>query len=187
MIDETNAPVVEASGRLKFRNNTFLLEHVKKHICSQRHEKWWKHPEFNSELISAANRGNENALILLARAYQKLLNEKIAECCEKQVDHEHWLNILPKMPSNPAWEKAQNMNRKPYLIIKFWIFPENLVIILSARVKNDEILPYIIKTGYKTSPGMKKETWLKRKQGRDREKKELNTIRKNILLADHMN
>lgn len=185
MIDETNAAqyVREPSeSNLQFRSKQFLYEHVRKHVFS-RDEKWIDLDGFDSRQMKIASEiGEDSALWAFAKEYQSLLSNRALECCRENRNHIHLLSIYPEMTQ----ELLGLIDREPVQIIKCWGILENLVIILFSTVINDDFGPYVISTGYRTFPKLKKERWFKKERSRAAELAEIRGGKRQILIADHI-
>ncbi len=186
MIDETNVYVVEPSGSPRFRSKSLLKQHVRKHVFD-RNEKWWKVMGFDSAVIHRARTGNLSALRSLCLGYQRFVGRTVVQYCKTNRCHRHLLSIRKKLPSallqaHPEYEE----DRKPYQIIKCWVIDENMIVVLSSPVRNDKFGSYVIKTGYRTWPNLKRNTWLKRELEREEEVRDLRNGRQLIPIVDHL-
>lgn len=104
------------------------------------------------------------------------------EHCQIGRNHRHFLSIFPNIPE----EMGGDPDRKPEQIVKCWGILENLVVIASSIVRKGTFAPYILKTGYRTYPQLKKKSWLKQELFRADEVGDFFDGKKQVLIADHM-
>lgn len=186
MIDETNMDscLLEPSVRLRFRTWGLLFQHLEKHVYNEE-EKWGKLEGFSTEEIRQAKNGDNDMKQRLATKYQEFLSEKVVECCQEHRDHRHLLRIS-QIPEGMLAMMPNYQNQEPEQIVKCWGILDNLVVIASSIVRNGAFAPYILKTGYRTYPKLKKKTWLKAMLSREEEVSDFFDGKKQRLIADHM-
>ncbi|MDO4571403.1 MAG: hypothetical protein Q4D38_13540 [Planctomycetia bacterium] len=191
MIDESNAGehLKEPSGTLCFSKQERLYEHVRKHVFNA-DERWEDLEGFDVDEIRRFRReevaDSDEDFKELAMKYQRLISNVVVRCCEAQQHHRHFLEIIPQIPEESLEKEPTNRGRDLQQTVICWGFWENLLIIASSFVINDHFSHYIIRTGYRTYPKLKKKSWLRKELSRKAEVEGFYKGKKKILIADHM-
>ena len=192
MFDINNPLVIEPEDTIVFnRYPGTLREHVEKHVLNREvfknreDERWFQLPGFDPETIAAARRGDKEALQALMRPYVETLRNVLLTCCRWNAGHRHIFAIKDAL--NPRFiARFPNYDREPELVIECWSENEKLVVVASALVKDGEVLPYCLKTGYRPFPKLSGSAWLKNVQVRDKDESNYFEGKRRTTIAEHI-